>query len=94
MKEEVLTRLERQVSRLLGSLERMNLEEYLKYLGDCRRLFRVNFWAGVARGLGTMVGFTILGAAALALLGHIVVDNVPLIGDFLAEVVKVAMERR
>lgn len=91
--EEKGKRLMRQVDRLLYSLERMQLEEYLRYVCDKRRLFRVNFWSGVARGLGSAVGFTVLGAVVIVILQQIVVENIPVIGGFLAEVVRIVQER-
>lgn len=91
--EEIMIRLNRQVDRLLGSLERMQLEEYLNYVRDWKRLLWVNFVAGLARGLGMAIGFTILGAAAVVLLQRIVVDNIPWIGDFLAEVIRMAQQK-
>ena len=46
-----------------------------------------NFTAGIARGLGGAVGFTILGAIVAAVLSRLTLENVPLIGGFLAEIV-------
>lgn len=90
---DIYVKLNAQIDRLLYSLERMQLEEYLKYVEDKRRLFWVNFWSGVARGLGTAVGFTVLGAVVIVILQNVVVDNIPLIGDFLAEVMRIVQER-
>ena len=40
MKEfEPATRLEKQLARLLSSMERMNFEEYLRYVDDRKRQF-------------------------------------------------------
>lgn len=88
MREELLDRLE----RLAWQFERMHLEEYLNYMNSPRRLFWINFFAGVSRGLGSAVGFTLLGAALIALLQQAVQQNIPLIGDFLAKVVQVVQE--
>ena len=89
MWDEVLDQLE----LLVGRLERMRLEAYLRFVQDKRRFFRVNFWAGVARGLGAAVGFTILGAALVVILQQIATRNIPLIGDFLAQLLRVVQER-
>ncbi|HOO12903.1 MAG TPA: DUF5665 domain-containing protein, partial [Bacillota bacterium] len=55
---------------------------------DPRRLLVLNFVAGLARGLGMAVGFSILGAVAILILRRLVVLNLPLIGDFIAELIK------
>lgn len=89
MNEELFDRME----QLAGRFERMNFEEYIRYATDRRRFWRMNFWAGVARGVGTAVGFTILGAVVIVAFQHIMTMNIPVIGGFLAEVVKVVRER-
>lgn len=79
----LLWRLKRQVDRLEG----MNMEQYMLYITDTRRYLWRNFTAGIARGLGGAVGFTILGAIVAAVLSRLTLENVPLIGGFLAEIV-------
>ena len=79
----LLWRLKRQVDRL----ESMNMEQYMLYITDTRRYLWRNFTAVIARGLGGAVGFTILGAIVAAVLSRLTLENVPLIGGFLAEIV-------
>ena len=52
-----------------------------------------NLLYGVLRGLGFTLGFTVLGALVVVLLRHLLVINIPGIGDFLAEVIH-AIEAR
>lgn len=87
------TRLERQLTKILSVMERMNFEEYLRYVDDRKRQFKVNFIAGLARGLGAAVGFSILGAMIIAVLRQLVAANIPVIGGFLADVVRMVMDR-
>ena len=87
------TRLERQLQRIISSMERMNFEAYLRYVDDGKRQFKVNFMAGLARGLGAAVGFSLLGAMIVVILQRLVTTNIPLIGGFLADVVRMVMDR-
>ncbi len=87
------TRVERQLERIISAMERIKLEEYLRYVDDRKRQFRVNFMAGVARGLGAAVGFSILGAIVIAVLQRLVTENIPGIGGFLADVVRMVLDR-
>lgn len=80
-------RLEERIDRLAGTLERMRLEEYLDHVSNRRRLVMEHILYGMARGLGFMLGFSILGAALVVILSRLAIQNVPLIGDFLAEVI-------
>lgn len=85
--------LHAQVDRLLASMERMRFEEYLKYLDNRKRQLANSFLLGLARGAGTAVGFTILGALVVMLLQNLAKKNLPLIGGFLAELARLVLER-
>ena len=84
---------QRHFEKLLNSLARMRLDEYVEYVSNAKRMFWRNLFYGMARGLGFTVGFSVLGAAAMVLLSRMVVDNIPVIGDFLAEVVNAIKAR-
>jgi hypothetical protein len=51
-----------------------------------------NFIAGLARGFGMAIGFTLLGAMVLYLLRQAVFLNIPIIGNFIAEIVKIVQD--
>lgn len=75
------------IAKLTDTLERMHLDDYLEYVSNRRRMLFNNLLYGALRGLGFTLGFTVLGALAIVLIRHIVVENIPGIGDFLAEVI-------
>ena len=77
----------------LERLERLRLPDYIRYLENRRRFLLMQFLGGVARGLGTAVGFTILGAVLVMLLQGLAQRNLPVIGDFLAEIVTIVQRR-
>lgn len=77
----------------LERLERLRLPEYVRYLEDRRRFLLMQFLGGVARGLGTAVGFTILGAVLVLVLQGLAQRNLPVIGDFLAQIVRIVQRR-
>ena len=53
----------------------------------------MHFIAGMIRGLGSAIGFTILGAALVWLLQDLAQRNLPVNGDFLADIVNVVQRR-
>ena len=75
------------IEALLRVLERARIEEVARRMDDWRRLILVNLLAGLCRGLGFTLGVALLGAVAAALVRNAVVENIPLIGGFLAEVI-------
>ncbi len=84
----LLHMLNEKVSDLAVKIEKMKLAEYVQLLNRPWRLMYINFIAGLGRGVGIAVGFTILGALVLYLLKYLVVLNLPWIGGFIAEIVR------
>lgn len=78
---------------LADTLERMRLDEYLDFVSDRKRMFFYAFMGGLLRGVGFMFGFSIIGAIVITFLRSIVIENIPGIGSFLAEVMN-EMETR
>ena len=54
-----------------------------------KRWFVLDLASGMARGIGFSIGFTVLGALLLYVLQHIALANLPIIGKFLAELVRI-----
>ena len=81
------------LDRMLASMERMRFEEYLKYVDNRPRQVLNSFLLGMARGVGTAVGFTVLGAVLVMILQNLARRNLPLIGGFLAELARLVLER-
>lgn len=79
--------LEIKLKELTLAMEKMKIAEYVEYLNDIPRMMYVNFLAGIARGVGMAIGFTLLGAFLIYILQRIVLLNLPLIGDFIADIV-------
>jgi len=81
-----------QLAQVSRNMERFNLAEYMNLLNSPRRFLFINFLAGLARGLGFALGATILGALVLYLLQRLVVLNLPLIGDFIGELIRIVQQ--
>jgi hypothetical protein len=81
------------LARLSQDLEKFNLAGYINLLNNPRRYLLVNFTGGIFRGLGFALGATLLAALLLYFLQRLVVLNLPLIGDFIAELVKIVNEQ-
>lgn len=81
--------LEARLEALVTQMETLGLQEYLVYLQNRRRIFWTNFLSGAARGFGLAIGFTVLGAAAIALLQRLIVESMPNISAFLADMIRI-----
>ncbi|HPU01067.1 MAG: hypothetical protein GX890_00925 [Firmicutes bacterium] len=93
LQRQLQRRLIVRLARLSRDLERFNLAEYISLLNNPRRYLLVNFAGGIARGLGFALGATLLAALLLYIMQRLVILNLPLIGDFIAELVKIVNEQ-
>ena len=89
MSDNIQHKLIAKIEELSRDMERFNLAEYINLLNDPRRFLFINFMGGVARGFGLALGFSLLGAFGLWVLQRLVVLNLPIIGDFIADLVKI-----
>lgn len=78
---------------LADALARMHFDEYLRCTADKKRVLKINFLAGLARGFGSAVGFTILGGLVIILLRRMVDWNLPWLGGHLAELIQVVLDK-
>jgi hypothetical protein len=81
------------IERLMSILERMQLGDYVEYVSNRRRMIVNNIIYGICRGFGFTLGFSVLGAVIIVLMRMVVIENMPLIGGFVAEVIR-AIEAR
>lgn len=76
------------LQRLVDRLEAMRIADYLELLEKPRRLIATNFLAGMARGLGFAIGTTIVFAIVVEVLRRIILINIPLLSDYLVEIIR------
>jgi len=74
---------------LEGKLERANLAEFMKLLQKPVRLIFLNFLGGLARGFGIAIGLTVVASLFLILLTQLAELNLPVIGRFIADLVRI-----
>lgn len=84
--------IDKKIEDIAIKLEKTKIAEYVDIMNNKWRLIYINFIAGLARGFGMAIGFTILGAFTLYIMQRMITWNLPLIGDFIAEIVKIVRE--
>ncbi len=75
----------RAILTLLGRIDERQANRRMRLLSA--------FLEGVMRGLGTTIGFAVVGTILIYLLQSIARANLPLISDFLAEVITLVQLR-
>jgi len=84
----LIRRLNEKIDELSVNMEKMKLAEYIEMMENPRRLLYMNFMMGLVRGFGMAIGFTILAALVVWFMQRLLVLNLPLIGDFIADIVR------
>lgn len=76
------------LQKTIEGLDKAGIAEWVELYRRPRRLLWINFLSGIARGFGIAIGFTVVGALFLLLLGRIAQLNLPIIGEFLGDLVR------
>ncbi len=66
-----MTNWEKLTAELVEALQKSGVRELAIYLQNTRRLMLWSFISGVFRGLGSAIGFSVLGAIVLLILSRI-----------------------
>ncbi len=86
---ESIDEMNSRLDKISRYYEKMRIDEYIELLNKPKRLLWLNFISGLSKGLGTAIGFTLLGAIGIYILKESVRLNLPLIGKYIAEIVRI-----
>ena len=84
--------IKRYLEKLIIIIERSRIRDYMYLTDSKRRLFIINFIAGLGKGFGQAIGFTILAALVLGLLFSWV--DLPFIGRYIAKLLNIVQQYR
>ncbi len=79
----------KKIDHLSVQLERAKLFDYVELMDNKKKLLWNNFIGGLARGFGMAVGFTLLGGVIVYFLRYLVLLNLPILGSFISELVRI-----
>lgn len=71
------------IDSLLQMFERSRIMDYMILTDSRRRMFAINFIAGIGKGFGQAIGFSFLTGLVLYVVSKWV--NLPIIGEYIAE---------
>ena len=90
--DEELSRLAAVTEQLTRTMEKTRIAEYVDYLEHPGRLLWINFLDGLARGLGGTVGLAIVLGAFVFVIQNLIMLNLPVISDFIADFIRMIQE--
>lgn len=86
--------LQKSIDKLTKILENMNLHDLIYILGSKKEIIRRNLLAGMARGIGGGIGFTIITAIIIYFLQKIVRLNIPIIGEYINDIIEIVQRKQ
>lgn len=92
MTERRLENIEKKLTKLSENIEKARIAEYIEIMNNPKKLIFYNFIGGLARGLGTAIGLTLLVALLIFILRKIV--DLPLIGEYIADLLDIIEKNR
>ena len=87
MAEDRLSKIEKKLDDIALKMEKAKIADYVEIMNNPKKLLYTNFIGGLARGLGTAIGISVLAAILFNMLRQTV--NLPWIGRLIAELLDV-----
>ncbi len=90
-KKNILNEKLDQINELLT---KSKLEEISSIMGNKKQILVRNFLAGISKGVGIGIGFTIITAILILVLQQVVKLNIPIIGQFVADIMDIVEQTK
>ena len=94
LKKKKYNILEESIEKLNKILEKGNIIELSYLLGSKKQMLIRNLVGGIFRGVGIGIGVTIITAVLVFVLQKIVTLNIPVIGEYIADIVEIVERSR
>lgn len=94
IKNKKIDVLNNSINNLIETFQKSNIEEWTYIFGSKKEIIKRNLIAGIFRGVGIGIGVTIITAILIILLQRIVALNIPVIGEYIADIVEIVQRSR
>lgn len=94
MKRNLYSELNKKLDKINYILEKNKILELVELLGDTKKLFFRNLFSGIIKGIGIGIGVTIMTAIILFVLQKIVSWNIPIIGEYISDIVDIVQNSK
>ena len=94
IKNKKIDVLNNSINNLIETFQKSNIEEWTYILGSKKEIIKRNLIAGIFRGVGIGIGVTIITAMLVIILQRIVALNIPIIGEYIADIVEIVQRSR
>ena len=89
-----LKKINDKIDKINKSLEDSKILEISYILGNKKEIIKRNLLAGIFRGMGIGIGITIVTGLIVFILRRLIMLNIPIIGDYTADIVEIVEKSR
>ena len=87
-------KIELKIDKIIEKIEKSKLEDLVTVMGNKKQIVFRNFLAGIFRGIGIGIGITIITAILVLILRQLVTLNIPVIGEYISDIVEIVEKSR
>lgn len=89
IKNKKVKKLEDLITQLNINIAKNDLIDFSEILGNWKVLLKRNLVAGIFKGIGIGIGFSIITAIIVYILQKIVRLNIPIIGEYISDIIDI-----
>ena len=86
-------RIENKIDKIINAIEKSNIMEISYIIGNKKEILKRNLIAGISRGVGIGIGITIITSIIVLILRRLIMLNIPIIGDYIADIISIVENR-
>ena len=85
-------KIDKKIDEINYQLTKSRIMEISYILGNKKEIIKRNFIAGISRGVGIGIGISLISALILYILQKIILLNIPVIGDYISDLVSIVQK--
>lgn len=85
-------KINKKIDNINEKLDKSGIVEISYVLGNKKEIIKRNLLAGISRGVGIGIGITIISAVLIYFLQRIIRLNIPILGDYIADIVSIVQK--
>lgn len=87
--KKLLMKLENKIDDLNYKITKNKIIELSEIIGNWKKLLWRNFISGITKGVGFGIGFSIVTAIIIVILNRLITLNIPVISQYIADIVEI-----
>lgn len=82
-------KINKKIDNINEKIDKSRIVEISYIIGDKKEIIKRNLLAGISRGIGIGIGITLISSAIVYLLQKIIKLNIPILGEYIADIVAI-----